>query len=512
VVTTIPHGRAALAGLLAAVAGLAAGELVAGLLGQATTSVLAVGAAFIDVIPDGVREFGIQLLGTADKPVLVAGILVVLAGLAALAGVVGARSRAAGTGILVVLALVGVVAAATRPDAGPAAVAPSVVTGLVAVLMLPWLLGTFTRVTARPGPAASTARLDRRALLRTSGLVVAGSAVAAGAGQVARVYAGRRQVADARTAVRLPTHLPTPPAAPDLDVAGLTPWRTPNDAFYRIDTALAVPTLDPSDWRLRIHGMVDRPLELTFAELLRRPAVNRYVTLTCVSNTVGGDLAGNALWTGVRVADLLAETGVHPDADAVKSTSEDGWTCGTPLTALTDGRDALLAYAMNGAALPFEHGFPVRMVVPGLYGYVSATKWIVDIEVTRFDRFRAYWTDRGWAPEGPIKTASRIDVPRAGTTVDAGRVAVAGVAWAQHRGIARVVVQVDDGPWHQAELAGQPTEDAWRQWVWVWDARPGRHRLRVRATDGSGETQTGALAPPAPNGATGWHTVEVTVR
>ena len=515
---SISRPRAAFAGILAAGAGLACGELVAGALGQDATPVVAVGGAFIDVIPAGVREFGIRLLGTADKPVLITGILVVLAVLAAGTGILGARSRRTGSAIFAVVGLVGAVAAATRPGSGVGAVVPSVAAGLVAIGVLHWLLGAFEiRVTdAAPVPGSTggtPARgtpTDRRRLLWTSGVVVVGSLLAAGVGR--GLGAPRLAAQDARARLKLPAiPAPTAPPGANLSVRGLSPWRTPNDIFYRIDTALTVPMIDPATWRLRVHGMVDRPLELTFADLLRRRIVHRFVTLTCVSNVVGGDLAGNALWTGVPLAEILAEAGVSPDADAVKSTSQDGWTCGTPLSALTDGRSALLAVAMNGSALPFEHGFPVRMVVPGLYGYVSATKWLVDIEVTRFDRFRAYWTDRGWSEQAPIKTQSRIDVPRQNASVQAGRVAVAGVAWAQLRGISRVEVRVDDGPWRRARLAGEPTKDSWRQWVWAWDATPGRHQLQVRATDESGETQTARLAPPEPDGATGWHTIEVQV-
>lgn len=512
----------AAAGILSAAAGLAAAELAAGLFGTTATPVVVVGATFIDVIPTSVREFGIELLGTADKPVLIAGILAILGGLAAWSGIAGARSLRTGLGILGVLALVGVLAAVFRPGASVVTVLPSVTAGVVACGVLAWLLRTYERHAPVPSreEGSDTATEDstvagaqRRALLRAGGVVVAGSLAAGLVGRgIAGVTSHRTAVRDAREKLRLPP-IPrtTPPAGVDVSVSGSTPWLTPNGEFYRIDTALSVPLLEVADWQLRVHGMVERELTLSFTDLLRRPIIHRYVTLACVSNPVGGNLAGNALWSGVPLAEILAEAKVKPGADAVKSTSQDGWTCGTPLSALTDGRPAMLAFAMNGQPLPFEHGFPVRMVVPGLYGYVSATKWVVDIEITRFDQFDAYWTTRGWAEQGPIKTASRIDVPRPGGTVPAGEVVVAGVAWAQHRGISRVEVRVDEGPWHTALLAAQPTKDSWRMWTWTWQARPGRHQLQVRATDGTGETQTGAFAPPAPDGATGWHTVEVTV-
>jgi hypothetical protein len=272
-----------------------------------------------------------------------------------------------------------------------------------------------------------------------------------------------------------------------------------------------VPLVDPGDWELRIHGMVEREVLIGYDELVQRGLVDTWVTLCCVSNPVGGDLVGNTRWSGVRIDDLLAEVGVLPDADALLSTSKDGWTCGTPLAELTDGRDALLAVAMDGEPLPLEHGFPVRMVVPGLYGYVSATKWVTDWEVTRFDRVSAYWTDRGWSARGPVKTTSRIDVPSSGASVDAGPVAVAGVAFAQHRGIQRVEVRVDDGAWEPARLADVPSTDTWVQWVYDWDATAGEHTLTVRATDADGDVQSGDDVDVVPNGAEGWHDIEVTV-
>jgi hypothetical protein len=257
--------------------------------------------------------------------------------------------------------------------------------------------------------------------------------------------------------------------------------------------------------------MVQREVRLGYAALTAGPLVERDVTLICVSNEVGGDLTGNARWLGLPIGPLLKQAGPLPGADMVLSASADGWTAGTPLDILTDGRDALLAVAMNGEPLPIEHGFPVRMVVPGLYGYVSATKWVVDLEVTRFDRAQGYWTPRGWSARGPVKTSSRIDVPHDGARVQAGQAAVAGVAWAQHRGITRVEVQLDDGPWQAARLGAEATVDTWRQWVFRWDATPGHHLLAVRATDRTGSVQTGDQAAPAPDGATGWHTIEVDV-
>lgn len=308
---------------------------------------------------------------------------------------------------------------------------------------------------------------------------------------------------------------PASPAGPstgaELPVPGLGPFFTPNERFYRVDTALLVPALMAEDWRLRVHGMVEREITLDYERLLSRPLIERDITLTCVSNPVGGRYAGNARWIGASLRELLLEAGPHPSTDQIVSRSVDGFTLGTPTAVAMDGRDALLAVAMNGEPLPLEHGFPVRMVVPGLYGYVSATKWVIDIELTTFDAFDPYWVQRGWAEQAPIKTISRIDTPTPFLEVPAGEVPVAGVAWAQHRGIDRVELKVDAEPWAEAELAGEDTIDTWRQWVYRWGATPGSHTLSVRATDGIGQTQTAARVHPFPNGATGQHTIVVRV-
>ena len=349
----------------------------------------------------------------------------------------------------------------------------------------------------------------RRRFLKGLG-IAAGAAAASGV--VGRLLTSRRAVTAARDAVVLPVPRGTAPPLPaGVQVAGVTPYVSPNRDFYRIDTALYPPQVDPSTWQLRIHGMVRNPITITWEQLLRRPMVERYVTLACVSNEVGGDLIGNALWLGTPIRELLDEADPLPDADQVVQRSVDGWTCGSPTAALRDGRDALLAIGMNGEPLPVAHGFPVRMVVPGLYGYVSACKWITEIELSRFADFDAYWVPRGWSAQGPIKTESRIDTPRDGARRPAGTVPVAGVAWAQHRGIAKVEVQVDDGPWAEAKLAATVSGDTWRQWSYPWAATPGEHRLRVRATDRTGGTQTSTPAPPAPDGASGWHGIQVRI-
>lgn len=347
------------------------------------------------------------------------------------------------------------------------------------------------------------AQFDRRHVMRG----IAGVGVlAVAAGLAGRVLgASARSVAGERAEVRLPPpNVPVPPVDPaaDLRIPGLAPYLTSNSDFYRIDTALTVPQVSKETWSLRIHGMVDREILLDYADLARRPSVERLVTLTCVSNPVGGDLIGNASWLGYRLDDLIAEAGPHPDADMVLSRSADGFTAGSPLAALTDGRDALLAVGMNGEPLPVDHGYPARLVVPGLYGYVSATKWVTELEITRFDRAQAYWTRRGWSERGPIKTGTRIDTPRG--AVRAGKVTIAGVAWAQHRGIDAVEVQIDNGPWQPARLAAEPSVDTWRQWSYDWDAPAGTHTVRARATDGTGTVQTAEVADVIPDGASGY--------
>jgi DMSO/TMAO reductase YedYZ molybdopterin-dependent catalytic subunit len=317
----------------------------------------------------------------------------------------------------------------------------------------------------------------------------------------------------ARSAVRLPKAaevVSIPPGA-ELNVNGITPYIMPNADFYRIDTALVVPQLDTASWSLRVFGMVKQEVTIDWATLLTKPMQNALVTLMCVSNEVGGNLTGNAVWTGWPVRELLKMAGPAPGADMVLSTSSDGWSAGTPLSALTDDRNAFLAIAMNGQPLPFEHGFPVRLVVPGLYGYVSGTKWVTSLKVTTFAGDEGYWTPRGWSARGPIKTGSRIDVPRSGDRVKAGKVAVAGIAWAQHRGVGLVQVRVDKGEWQPARNADQPSIDSWRQWVFEWPATKGSHTITVRAFDANGVLQTQKEAAPAPDGATGWHTVTVNV-
>ena len=360
-------------------------------------------------------------------------------------------------------------------------------------------------------PAGAGAATARRHFLVAAGVGLAAAAIGEVGG---RSLATRKNVSLAQQALRFPRASVAAPPLPrgvNLPVPGISPFITPNGQFYRVDTALLVPQVDPSNWQLRIHGMVSREVVITFDELLRRPLIEDYVTLCCVSNPVGGPYIGNAKWLGASYASLVRSAGPKAGADQLLCTSVDGFTSGTPLQVVLDGRDSLIAVAMNGAALPTEHGFPARLVVPGLYGYVSACKWVVDIEVTTFAAAQAYWVPRGWSQLGPIKTESRIDVPAGGSTVQAGQVSVAGVAWAQHKGIEAVEVRVDGGPWHEATLATVPDIDTWRQWVWQWDATKGTHLIEARATDKTGYTQTSAVADVAPNGASGYPSTQVNV-
>ena len=508
----------AIAGVVAGGLILATGLLVARFVAPQTDPFFVVGNTVVDLTPEWLKSFAIETFGEDDKLVLLITLGVVLAGLSALAGVLQLRRPPLGIVLGAVLGVVAIAAALNRPASDVSFAVPTIAGSLVGGIAL-WFLVDRLRGLAAPdapaedGVAGQALRgADRRQfLLLTAGAVGLALAAALGSRRLGQTL---QDVLEARERITLPpaeSPLPRVPPAADFGLPDLTPYVTSNAEFYRVDTALEIPRVDLSTWELRIHGLVDREIRLTYSELLELPLIERLVTLTCVSNQVGGDLADNAVWLGFPVRALLERARPRAEADMVLSTSIDGWTAGTPVEVLLDGRDAMLAVGMNGEPLPLAHGFPVRMVVPGLYGYVSATKWIVDMEVTRFDRATAYWTDRGWAPRGPIKTASRIDVPGSFAALEAGPNVVAGVAWAQHRGISRVEVGVDGGDWQQAELSDEASIDTWRQWRWEWDAEPGRHTLQVRATDGTGELQTEQEAEPAPDGATGWHSRVVEV-
>ena len=510
-----------LAGLVAGGAGLATSYLTANLMNIREAPVVAVAELVIRKTPGSVAEWAIDMLGKNDKPVLVGTILFLLAVLFVVAGLLARRRWWASVLILALLAAAGAGAILSR-DAAEASDLVPVAVGLATWLIVLFGLGERMHHTERlPDSAEPTEdapwpplteeqRHSRRIFLIGAGSVAAVSGALGLLGRVAG--SGRRKVEEARRLLRLDATKPVVPPETRIGVDGVTPWMTPADEFYLIDTAVIVPTIDPKDWTIRIHGMVEREIELTFRDLVSRDITEGWVTLNCVSNEVGGDLIGNAWWSGVRLADLLAEARPDPAADAVLQTSEDGWTCGTPLSAMTDGRNAMLAVAMNGAPLPIEHGFPVRTLVPGLYGYVSACKWVVDLEVTTFDDITAFWTDKGWSELGPVKMSSRVDVPRSGEEVAAGEVTVAGMAWSQHTGISRVEVAVDEGEWTAAEFAGVPNDDTWVQWRAVVEVEPGDHMVRVRATDKDGSVQTGEVADVLPDGATGWHSIDFTAQ
>ncbi|MEC4018727.1 molybdopterin-dependent oxidoreductase [Streptomyces sp. H27-D2] len=570
----------ALSGLLAGFAALASAELVSAAVRPESSPITAVGGAVIDRTPVELKDYAVRTFGNNDKLVLQLGILAVLALFAMFIGVLAALAprfrRTCSAGVLL-FGLVGALAAASRPDSGGADWVPSAVGAVGAAGVLYLLAGRLawsaqaeapeadearapgpnpdpsTGPTPSTAPAPSTEPAAGRPLAADSehspgapfmrpdgepaaprpaagafdrrGFVIAATAAAAasaGAGVLGRRLnaSSGAEAAASRKAVTLPapdSRAAAIPRGSDLKTAGVSSFTTSNHDFYRVDTALVVPRVDATGWKLRIHGKgVPRDVSVNFQDLLRRELIERDITLTCVSNQVGGPYVGTARWIGVRLADLLREAGVKPPskggkADQLVARSVDGMTIGTPVEAVMDGRDAMLAVGMNGEPLPFSHGFPVRMLVPGLYGYVSACKWLRDLELTTFDSYDPYWVKRSWAKEAPIKTQSRIDTPKPFSTPKAGSVPVGGVAWAQHKGIDRVEVRVDGGAWHTARLADEATTDTWRQWVWDWPATAGSHNLEVRATDREGYTQTDKRVGTVPDGATGWHSVVVDV-
>ncbi|MER7956968.1 molybdopterin-dependent oxidoreductase [Streptomyces sp. NPDC096030] len=507
------------AGLLAGFTALAVAEMVAGLIRPAAGPVTVVGGAVIDRTPAAVKDFAIRSFGENDKTVLQLGILAVLALIAAALGALGLRHRRTGSCGVLVFGLIGATAALSRPDSqGIGDILPSLFGAVAGASVLYVLVG---RASGAPttGDSTNGGGWNRRGFLVAAGVTAVG---ATSAGLLGRYLTGRsaQDAVASRQGLVLPapaSPAPPVPRAAQLRVPGITPFTTANKDFYRVDTALVVPKVDAGTWRLRIHGKgVSRPRTFNLDDLLARPLIERDITLTCVSNEVGGPYAGNARWLGVRLSDLLAECGVKPPsagggADQLVARSVDGMTLGSPVEDVMDGRDAILAVGMNGDPLPFDHGFPVRMVVPGLFGYVSACKWIEDIELTTFDAYDPYWVKRKWARRAPIKTQSRIDTPKPFARPAAGIVTVAGVAWAQRRGITRVQIRVDDGPWQDADLAAQDTVDTWRQWSYRWQATPGGHNITVRATDGTGQAQPEQRTRTIPDGASGWHSVFVTV-
>ncbi|MBD8219600.1 molybdopterin-dependent oxidoreductase [Microbacterium sp. CFBP 13617] len=503
---------AAFAGIVSAAVLLAVAELLAALFARSASPILAVGSVIVDIVPRPLKELAITLFGETDKIALLAGVGLGAAVAAAIAGILQYRLRPAGAVVLAIGGVLATVAILTRTGAGALAWLPPVIGTAAGVFVLMFSTTKLRRWMTSAAADADTRGTDRRGFLLFTGLTAVG-AVVVGVG--ARVLnATSSSVAAARDALRLPTARTTVtvPEGANWEVPGLTPIITPNADFYRVDTALTVPNVDPTTWRLSIEGMVDTPIELSFDDLVNMGLDEYGVTLTCVSNEVGGGLVGNAIWTGVPIRDILRMAGVQSGADMVLSESVDGYTASTPLGSLTDDNlDAIFAVAMNGEPLPFEHGFPVRMVVPGLYGYVSATKWVTKLTVTRFDEVEAYWTPRGYSAEAPIKMSSRVDTPKIGTPVTAGAITVAGMAWAQPIGVATVEVSIDNGEWQPTTLSTPINDQSWVQWKYDWTAEKGTHYIAVRATDKQGNVQIEDAAPIAPNGSSGWQRTLVTV-
>ncbi|MHA7306354.1 molybdopterin-dependent oxidoreductase [Arthrobacter sp. TMN-49] len=524
------HWRALLSGAVAGVisAGIlfAVAQLISVFFGPVASPLTSVGSTFIDFTPGWLKNFAIATFGTNDKMVLLISMTVAAALLAAVAGVVARRSLKAGSAMVLGFALVMALCIITRAGAGIFDLVPLLLGTAAGLWALRYLspannaatkthpadtpVSTSPAAAVQQEPASGPSR--RSFILRSAAL--ASFAVVVGIGG-AVLSTTRNAVDKVREALKLPapkTKAATLPAGVQSPVEGVTPFVTPNADFYRIDTALIVPEIDPSSWKLRVHGMVEEEFTIDFDELLASELIESYVTLTCVSNVVGGNLAGNAKWLGFPMREVLARAKPKDGADMVLSTSIDGFSASTPLPVLQDDRDAMLAVGMNGDPLPLDHGFPVRMVVPGLYGFVSATKWVVDLEVTTFAEKAGYWTSRGWSSHGPIKTSSRVEVPRALGRVPAGKVSIGGSAWAQTKGISKVEIQLDDGAWQGAQLADEASVDTWRQWSYIWDNAPaGTHKVRVRAYDTTGELQIEEQAPPEPDGSTGWHTITFNV-
>jgi DMSO/TMAO reductase YedYZ molybdopterin-dependent catalytic subunit len=511
-----PSNERMIAGVAAASVSLGVAQLVSIPFGARADARAAIGSVVVDLTPGPVKEWAIQTLGSLDKLFLAVVVLVVIAMIAAIAGSLESQRRPVGSAVIVAAGVLGCTAVLSREGATALDTIPTLAGAACGVAALRLLTRRFWPDPRDPEGPEDRADDDgpdaRRRGLVVFGLLGFGVASGVAGAVITRLV---HSVAGDRNSFTLPRpRVPAPPIPADVQPNGvaLPSFVTASADFYRVDTALSVPQLSHGDWRLRIHGKVDSEATYSFDDLARFDVVEKVVTLSCVSNPVGGNLISTGVWTGYRVADLLAAAGVHADADMVLSTSIDGFTAGTPVEALTDGRDALLAIGLNGQPLPIEHGYPARLVVPGLYGYVSATKWVVEMELTRFDRARAYWTRQGWAPRAPIKTESRIDVPKSGQKVPIGPVVFGGVAWAQNRGVRAVEVLIDDGGWQPAEPGASYSNETWRLWSFPWQAKsPGRHTITVRATDNTGAVQTADQVDPVPDGATGWHTVHFTV-
>lgn len=499
-----------IAGGVAGLVGLAVAELGAGLIARDGSPVSDLAEVVLSILPAAWVAQATEALGGGFRIALMAAVVVVALLLAVIAGQLELKRKLRGLIIYLPVGVVTLLAVSTQVGPGAIGYVPAVLGLSAGYLTLRLLIAQLRR----PPGALEPVVAERRNFLKTAGLVTLGGIVVAGAGRM--LVQATNKVAEVRTKIVLPppaAPAPTVPPGTDFDIAGLTRYLTPNDSFYRIDTALQLPVIDPEVWTLKITGLVDRELTFTYADLLARPLAEHLSTLTCMSNQIGGDLAGNAFWMGVPVHTLLKEAGPQRGANMVLSVSQDGWSAATPLSTLTNpDRNALLAVAMNGEPLSPEHGFPVRMIVPGLYGDVSATKWLTELKVTTYDDDTGYWAQKGWSERGPIKIASRIDVPTR-SVVEPGQVIVAGVAWAQTTGISKVELRIDDGMWRETELGTTAGPDTWRQWAYEWEAtEPGDYTLTVRATDADGRVQTSKEVQPFPSGASGLHSVPVKVR
>ncbi len=499
----------ALYGVVATLTGMAAAHLLAALLNPASSPVLAVGSQVIDLTPTPLKEWAVRHFGTNDKPILIGSVLIGTLVLSGIAGLLARRRFALGAGLLILLVGLAGAAALNRPTSSFADVLPAVVAGAVGVAVLGGLcrLSRSEAASSSEHPASAGSGTTRRPLLIATGLAGLAAAMGGGGQWLIRL---RAQPED----ITIPTAAEPAPAFPkglEERIKGITSLRTPNDSFYRIDTSLLTPTVSVDGWTLTIDGDVDKELEFTFDELAAMPLIERDITLTCVSNEVGGPYVGGARWLGVRLTDLLEQAGVGDKADQILSTAYDGFTISTPLEVATDGRDAMVAIAMNGEALPRAHGFPVRLITPGIYGFVGSTKWLTKLTLTTYAEQQAYWTERDWATDAPIKVESRIDTPKGLSTIKAGMTAIGGVAWAQQRGIDKIEVRIDGGAWQEAKLGPEVNLDYWRQWYLPWEAKSGSHQLAVRATAKDGETQTAARVTVFPDGATGIQEIVVNV-
>ena len=526
-----PLLRAATAGLVAGAAGIAASELLAGVIPGTPSLVVGVGSLIIALQPPGAKDFVISLFGTNDKTVVNLAVVLVALVVAAVAGVLGRRRFENGLGLFVAFGIVAFVATAIQPLSSPlpaamnAVVATAAGAGALRILlaeagfMAPLRFGRAgpsrvraarsTAESTRPSPEPEWSR--RRFLVRAVGFLVGTLAV----GFLGRLLLDRQHPVGAPVSATLPAASEvTPPLTADesLAVPDITPIVMPNDTFYRIDTELLVPQVDASTWQLKVTGMVDNPLTFSYSQLLAMPLFEQYVTIACVSNVIGGNLVGNTLWTGAHLKEVLARAGVQSGATQIVGRSVDGFTVGFPTAwALDPAREPMIAVGMNRQPLPAEHGYPARLIVPGLFGYVSATKWLSEIELTTREAFDGYWVPLGWAKDGPIVTESRIDHPSDGARLPAGSVDIDGVAWAPDRGVAGVDVRIDGGPWQAAQLSRAISKATGVQWWLRWQATPGNHKIEVRATDGTGAAQTETQRPPAPSGATGLDQVTVSV-